>query len=216
MAKRNFRFLAEIVVLIALVWWPAVGFAASDTLPSDTAQVDPALESDSSLAELPIDTILYEPTIDITAARRVSNPIDFEQQLHQSPTVALFKSMLVPGLGQLGNRRYTKAVLFAGLELWFLGETFHYGRQASEARQKYVNADNRSARLDWYYLYDNKRKNRNKYAWFAGLTIFISMFDAYVDAHLSGSPADSRNDKFSVDVLPGDHGGLSAQLAYRF
>jgi hypothetical protein len=44
--------------------------------------------------------------------------------------------MLLPGWGQLGNRRYLKAILFAGLDAWFVGAAIHYGRQAREFRTK--------------------------------------------------------------------------------
>jgi len=164
----------------------------------------------------PLDTLLFVPSDDVTVAGDVTKSVDLEAHLYQSPTVALFKSMLVPGLGQLGNRSYFKAILFAGLEGWFIGSAMHYDEQASDARRIYESSDDYQTRREFYYLYDNKRKNRNKYAWYAGLTIFISMFDAYVDAHLSGSPADPRNDKFSVEVVPSDNGGVAARLSYRF
>jgi len=48
------------------------------------------------------------------------------------------------------------------------------------------------------------------------LTAFVSMFDAYVDAHLSGSPADSRNDRFTLDVVPNNDGGMSAAIGFNF
>jgi hypothetical protein len=162
------------------------------------------------------DTVLYKPTQSVTLAGRVTNPVDLEKHLYQNPTVALFKSMLVPGLGQLGNRRYLKAAVVAGLEGWLIGMALHRGRQASDARDAYLAAEDYYERSQLYYEYDQVRKSRNKYAWFAGLTIFLSMFDAYVDAHLSGSPADKRNDKFSVGVAPDDRGGVSAVFSYNF
>ncbi|MCX6834839.1 MAG: hypothetical protein NTW07_06855, partial [candidate division Zixibacteria bacterium] len=105
---------------------------------------------------------------------------------------------------------------FGGLESVFIVAAFHYQNQAHDARELYTSAVDKNARLVWYNFYDNKRKNRNKYIWFAGLTTFVSMFDAYVDAHLSGSPADPRNDRFTLDVLPNEDGGLSASVSYDF
>jgi hypothetical protein len=146
----------------------------------------------------------------------VANPIDFEKHLTQPPTLALFKSMLVPGLGQIGNRRYFKAALFAGLEGLMLVKAIKRGNEIGDARARYENATDLTIRRGAYAIYDSKRKSRNKYAWFCGLTVFISMFDAYVDAHLSGSPADRRNDKFTFDVAPGEQGGAVALVSYSF
>ena len=109
--------------------------------------------------------------------------------------------MFVPGLGQLGNRRYTKAIVIIGLETWFTASAIHYSNQAGDARAKYEGKTDTGLRNQWYLFYDNKRTNRNKFIWFAGITIFLSMFDAYVDAHLSGSPTTSRNDKFSIYII---------------
>ena len=160
--------------------------------------------------------MLFVPDTLVSKAADVRNPVDLERHLTQPPTLALFKSMLVPGLGQLGNHRYFKAVLFGGLEGLFIGAAIHYEQQASDAQELYTSAVDYNVRLRWYSFYDNKRKNRNKYIWFAGLTVFISMFDAYVDAHLSGSPADSRNDRFTLDVVPLEEGGMVAAVSYSF
>lgn len=162
------------------------------------------------------DTTLFVPPPEKTLAGQVTNPVDLEQHLHQPPTLALFKSMFVPGLGQLGNRKYVKAVVIAGLESWLISRAVYWGKKASDARDDFDAAVDVSERNRLYNIYDEKRKNRNKYTWFAGITIFVSMFDAYVDAHLSGSPADERNEKFTFDVVPDEYGGVSASLAFNF
>lgn len=215
MAKRNSRFCIEAALGLALGLMPVSGWAISTEPVVDTTQADTISVATGVPAELTIDTVLFEPAGGLSVARRVTNKADLETTLTQRPMVALTKSLLVPGLGQLGNRRYTKALLFAGLETWFLASTVHYAKQASDAHDYYESAVDLSNRLDGFYLFDNKRRNRNKFAWYAGLTIFISMFDAYVDAHLSGSPVDSRNDKYSLDLVPHDD-GLIAQLSLNF
>jgi hypothetical protein len=187
-----------------------------DTPTPDSATTDTAVAIDSTPVAIAIDTLLFRPIEEVSPAGRVTNPADLEQHLTQQPTVALFKSMFVPGWGQLGNRRYTKAFIFAGLETWFIASAVHYGGQANEAKSNYESATDQDSQWDYYSLYDNKRKNRNKFIWFAGLTAFVSMFDAYVDAHLSGSPAEPRNNDFTFDVVPESDGGLAAVLSYHF
>jgi len=190
---------------------PAFAQEAVDSTLTDTVNVAPAPPQ-----PVQVDTMLFAPPENAAQAAEVANPVDFEKHLTQPPTLALFKSMFVPGLGQIGNRRYFKAALFAGWEGWMLVKTIKRGNEVGDARTRYENATDLTIRRGAYAIYDSKRKSRNKYAWFCGLTVFISMFDAYVDAHLSGSPADRRNDKFTVDVQPGEQGGAMALVSYNF
>ncbi len=178
--------------------------------PADSSYIDSLLTVGSS------DTVLFAPPPDQSAAGEVTNPVDFEEHLYQNPTVALFKSMVLPGWGQFGNHSYIKAGVIVGLQAWLISSAVHYGRQASDARELYDNATTLGTRNVLYYDYDQKRKSRNKYIWYAGIVTFISMFDAYVDAHLSGSPVDERNEKFSLDIGPDESGGINAAFTYRF
>jgi hypothetical protein len=214
--RRSFRFSAEFILLLAIGPILTASDRAEDSAPIDTMAVDSAIVYDLVPAEVVIDTLLFKPDETVSRAGQVTNPVDLERHLTQLPTLALFKSMLVPGWGQLGNRKYTKALLFAGLETWFFLSALHYGRDANTARDNYQALTDPNDRWEWYQLYDNERKNRNKFLWFAGLTIFISMFDAYVDAHLSGSPVEPRNDDIAIEVVPEENGGVAAVLSYRF
>lgn len=184
---------------------------AANALAQESDQNSP--EPDSAR----IDTILFIPPQDTLLMVPVTDTVNLESRLTQKPTLALFKSMALPGWGQLGNRRYTKALIFAGLETWFIGSAIHYGRQASDRRDEWNNLDESdvTARDIAYRLYLDRRDERNKFTWFAGLTVFISMFDAYVDAHLSGAPTDPRQKKLGIHVGPaGD--GLQLRLAAAF
>lgn len=162
------------------------------------------------------DTIVFVPQMERHAAGDVSNAVNLEKHLIQSPTGALFKSMLVPGLGQMGNRRWFKAGLFATLEVWFAVEAIKYGRQAHSLKAQFESETDLATRRAIHLTYDNRRSDRNKYIWFFGLTTFVSMFDAYVDAHLSGSPTNKRNDQFSLGFVHDPECGGRAQLAFRF
>ncbi len=185
----------------------------ASSVSADTTDVVDSVVIDSAEVS---DTILFDPPPDKSYAGRVTNPVDLEQHLTQNPTGALFKSMLVPGWGQFGNRRYTKAAVILSLEVVCFAASLHYRGQANDARDRYEAATTIASRNHWYDFYDNKRKNRNKYAWYVGITIFLSMFDAYVDAHLSGSPLDKRNDKISFEIMPDEAGGVNALVAFNF
>ncbi|MEW6411992.1 MAG: DUF5683 domain-containing protein [Candidatus Zixiibacteriota bacterium] len=162
------------------------------------------------------DTLIFNDLGQLGHANPVTSPVNFEKKLTQNPTVGLFKSMVVPGWGQLGNRRYFKAILFAGLDGWFIGSAIHYGQQASDFRDKYEAAEDRDLRNDYYDLYSDRKDERNKFTWFAVIVTFISMFDAYADAHLSGYPTKLGDGELSLDLKPLERENFVACLSYRF
>ncbi|MBU0983323.1 MAG: hypothetical protein KKA42_05605 [candidate division Zixibacteria bacterium] len=183
---------------------------ADDTSVVDTTVVDTAQ------AATQIDTVLFVPPQDKSRAGDVTNPVNLEEHLYQQPTVALFKSLAVPGWGQLGNRKYVKAFVIAGLESWAIVSAFHFRGQANDARNLYESALTVPERNLWYNVYENKRQTRNKFYWYFGILAFLSMFDAYVDAHLSGSPLDKRNEQFEFEVAPEESGGVRATVSFSF
>ena len=193
--------MKAVLCLFVLIVLPIISAVA------DTTDID---------AKPQVDTLLFRPLPDSSPAVQVRNQINFEKHLTQNPTVALFKSMFVPGLGQVGNRRYVKAIVIAGLETWFIGSAIHYGRQASGFRDQWNEASDAASRNVYYGLYEDRRDERNKFSWFAGITIFVSMFDAYVDAHLSGSPSRERNSRVEWGIVPQENGGVRALLSCRF
>lgn len=136
----------------------------------------------------PVDTILFIPPDRESQSRVVEDSTNYEGRLIQSPTAGLFKSLAVPGWGQLGNKRTTKAALFFGLQTIWIGAAVHFDRQASDFRRQWESSADLAERNSLYSLYDNRRGRRNGYIWFAAITAFLAGFDAYVDAHLSGAP----------------------------
>ncbi|UCE24698.1 MAG: hypothetical protein JSU74_01210 [Candidatus Zixiibacteriota bacterium] len=162
------------------------------------------------------DTLLFDGTGLLEHSQPVTSDVNFEKRLRQNPTVGLFKSMFVPGWGQLGNRRYTKAVIFAGLDAWFIGAAIHYGRQASDFKVRFDLATDLDDRRELYDLYLDRKDERNKFTWFAVIITFISMFDAYVDAHLSGYPHRIEENSLTLDIRPAEGGGFMARVALDF
>ncbi len=162
------------------------------------------------------DTVLFDGKALLEHASPVTSPIDFEKRRYQNPTAGLLKSMLIPGWGQLGNKRYVKAVFFAGLDAWFVAAAIHYGGQASDFYDQYETTLDTETRREYYNLYLNRKDNRNKYTWFAVIVTFVSMFDAYVDAHLSGYPKKTDDNEVSFEVRPTDNGGFLASVSVGF
>lgn len=173
-----------------------------------------AADSESDSAQV-VDTVLFDGQDLLQHASAVTSDIDFEKRMYQNPTVGLFKSMVIPGWGQLGNRRYLKAILFAGLDAWFISSAIRYGGQASDYYDQYESAIDLVDRRELYNLYLDRKDSRNKYTWFAVIVTFVSMFDAYVDAHLSGYPH-KADDELTLEVRPMEDGGFVASLSLDF
>ena len=186
---------------------------STQTQVVDVSKLYPVSNNDSTAS---VDTIYYVPREAVSTAAVVSNPTDFEEHLSQGPTIALFKSMVVPGWGQLGNRKYLKAAVIIGLETWLISNAVKFGRLASEEYDRFEAEDNPVLADSFYDDYQEQRTQRNKYRWFAGLVIFASMFDAYVDAHLSGAPDQVEIPKVGFDIGPDLQGGFSASLSVSF
>jgi len=133
----------------------------------------------------------------------------------QKPTLALFKSMLVPGWGQIGNHQYVKAGAAIALESVLIGAIVHWAGKTGDAKNAFDNSADTLMRGALYKTYLDYKDKRNYYSWLLGTTIFISMFDAYVEAHLAGFPKENE-EGLSFKIEPADGKSLQARLSYRF
>ena len=133
----------------------------------------------------------------------------------QSPTAALFKSLFIPGWGQLGNHQYIEAGVAIGLESVLIGAVIHHEKKTVDAKRLFDEAN--SAGIDTaliqsrFDVYDNARDKRNRYLWYTGAVIFISMFDAYVGAHLASFPKQDK--ELSLKIMPDRNEDVRVVLA---
>ncbi len=190
-----------------------IAFMAGITVQAQSDTTQPVRDS---LTEERLDTLVFRPQRGGSFAESITNPTDYEERLTQNPTLALFKSMAVPGWGQIGNRSYVKAGVIIGLQAWFIGSAIHFGRQASGFRDDWEASTDISQRNELYDLYDDRRGRRNAFIWYAVLTTFVSMFDAYVDAHLSGRPTAERHRDIAWDIVPDTEGTVWATVSISF
>ena len=128
----------------------------------------------------------------------------------RAPMGALLRSVAVPGWGQYYNHKYIKSAVVFGAETFFIAKAVHWWKKTEDqynSIQQTVDLPQQNTR---YSIYRSYRTSRDDYLWAVGLTVFLSMFDAYVDAHLAG---------FDVDITPdfeAPKGGASIRLSLRF
>lgn len=163
------------------------------------------------------DTVVFSNSNVLQGMMPVTDKTNLEKHLIQAPTTALFKSMVVPGWGQWGNKKYIKAIIFASFDTWMIARAIHYKKTARDLFDQFESASDVSTRNYYYDLYSHQRDQRNKYTWFAVITSFFSMFDAYVDAHLSGYPSEkNEGNDVKIGVVPTDYNGAMVSLSLSF
>jgi hypothetical protein len=113
-----------------------------------------------------------------------------EWQKKKSGRVALFSSLLFPGLGQLYNERAFWTVVAAGVEFYFIADIIVQQRLTNHFRAlKNLpidpnDPDQVAQQQEYTVLFLLHRDNRVQSTWLLGLTILVSGLQAYVDAHL--------------------------------
>jgi hypothetical protein len=121
-------------------------------------------------------SVLFFLVINKTFAQELSSM----DSIYVSPKKAFILSALLPGSGQIYNKKYFKAVLFVGVESYYIMKFY----------QKYELVSNNP---------NNQREKvkRNKYAWWITFWYAMNILDAYVDAHLANFPEEPVVQVFS-------------------
>ncbi len=99
--------------------------------------------------------------------------IDTTVELKHSPTGAMWRSLALPGWGQLYNRKYLKAVIIGGVEIGLITAILVQHQRYKKAREE----------NEWFAA-DYYEDDRNRLTWWLAGIIIYSMADAYVDGHL--------------------------------
>jgi len=120
-----------------------------------------------------------------------------------SPTGTLLKSVAFPGWGQWSNGKKQKAGIYFGVEGYFITKSLIWRHRARQ------DAD--------FATLSHARDRRNYFYWLTGLTVFISMFDAYADRYLlTLEQTRHRPDEFWGGQASSASDGWRLLLGWRF
>lgn len=122
--------------------------------------------------------------------------------MQKSPWGAVLRSAIVPGFGQFYNESYWKIPVVWGLIGYFAYVWIDNNDSYNRYNDLYVQSDFTNSR--YRELRDFFRDQRDEFAIYIGLTYFLQLVDAYVDAHL-----------FDFDVTP-DPITRTPQLGIKF
>lgn len=106
--------------------------------------------------------------------------------MQKSPLGAVLRSAIVPGLGQFYNESYWKIPVIWG----FIGYFAYVWIDNNDSYKEYGDLYQESLQLSelgnsrYKDLRDFYKDQRDEFAIYIGLTYFLQLVDAYVDAHL--------------------------------
>lgn len=122
---------------------------------------------------------------DSTSSTNLENETDTTFVMTKSPWAAVARSALIPGWGQLYNESYWKVPVVWGVLGWFAYLYNENDKLYKEYKALYTNSLETGIGISYYRdARDNYRDDRDKYALILGISYFLNMLDAYVDAQL--------------------------------
>ena len=132
----------------------------------------------------------------------------------KSPMGALFRSVAFPGWGQFYNGKYFKSLAVFGTETTFITLAVIEWKRRNEHKRKFLNLPQDHPDKDWEFeqfrFYEDRR---NLFLWITAGIVFLSMFDAYVDAHLYNFDKEKVPD-FSISLIPEYKEGKEINLLF--
>ncbi|MDD2230566.1 MAG: DUF5683 domain-containing protein [Candidatus Cloacimonetes bacterium] len=127
----------------------------------------------------------------------------------KSPTRAAVYSTLLPAGGQIYNHAYVKAGVVIGVQAYFLTSVIFHDGKVSDYRQKAKDSNDVFMQQFYKAKQTEHEELRTSDVWWMGITMALSVLDAYVDAHLSDFDAQ----KSKIHVLFEEE---KLQVQYRF
>ncbi|MFH1700818.1 MAG: DUF5683 domain-containing protein [Candidatus Zixiibacteriota bacterium] len=211
------RTMALFVLIILIMLSPACA-ATTDIIPADSLNpIDSSLASPASNDDgLLLSPVLYQASEDsfIVRAYLTENTLSIPKR---SQSMTMLKSVAFPGWGQFANKKYFKSGVIFLVESYFIYKAVDYGIKAGDARKYWRGLPDSlaSQKAEAFRAYANYRDTRNTNIWYAGITIFFSMIDAYVDAHLQDFPPPiKKSDNISIELSPGEKSAFA--IVYKF
>jgi hypothetical protein len=121
---------------------------------------------------------------------------------NKSPMGALLRSVVFPGGGQFYNRKYLKGIVVFGTETTFITLAAIEWSRANTHKKNFQNPEYPYSERYWEFeqfkFYEDRR---NLFLWITAGVVFLSMFDAYVDAHLYNFDKEKVRD-LTVSLIP--------------
>ena len=120
------------------------------------------------------------------------------------------KSLLLPGWGQLAEKRYLEGFLFLGAEIFSLYQIFHNNHKGNSTYDKYRQADNVEDVVRYRELTEDYDRKRNNFILAAVGIRAVNLLDIYVIVK------NKEKQKLRLQLQSVDHKGMALTLRYSF
>lgn len=121
-------------------------------------------------------------SVNVLTTDQVGNePQDTVFVMEKSPWGAVLRSALIPGLGQVYNQSYWKVPIIWGFLIYNISVYADSDSKYDKYKNLYLSEptnDNAKRFREFYH------DQRDQFAFWIGLTYFLNLIDAYVDAHM--------------------------------
>ena len=105
---------------------------------------------------------------------------DKEEILPKKKLNSLQKSLLLPGWGQIAEKRYLEGALFLSLEIFCFYKIFSYNHKGNDYYNLYKNADNVSDAIKYRDLTEKYDTKRNRFILAAASVWIVNLIDIYL------------------------------------
>ncbi|MHB1687540.1 MAG: DUF5683 domain-containing protein [Ignavibacteriaceae bacterium] len=109
-----------------------------------------------------------------------NSSIDSVFVMTKSPWGAVLRSAILPGWGQFYNESYLKIPIIWGLSAWFIYQWNWNNKNYQQYKNLYLQNNDYNYRQYRDFYHDQ----RDLFSIYIGLTYFLNLVDAYVDAEL--------------------------------
>lgn len=161
---------------------------------------------------------IYKPIISFLIILSISLPclsLDEESKEGISPQkkfTSLQKSLIIPGWGQIAEKRYLEGILFLSAEIFCFYKIFSYNHKGNNYYNLYKKADNVSDAIKYRELIEKYDTKRNRFILAAASVWIINLIDIYFIVKKKDKKERNLRLKFKLN----EHKDLAVTVNYSF
>jgi len=131
---------------------------------------------------------------------------------HKIKLSSLQKSLLIPGWGQIAEKRYIEGILFLSAEIFCFYKIFSYNHTGNNYYNLYKNADNVSDAIKYRELTEKNDTRRNRFILAAAGAWIINLIDIYIIV----KKKEKKKGNFRLKLENGENKKLAFTIIYSF
>lgn len=135
-----------------------------------------------------------------------------EESPPEKKFTSLHKSLLVPGWGQLAEKRYIEGIVLLSAEIFALYKVFSYNHKGNRAYSRYRVADSVADAVHQRQMTEDYDKKRNQYLLVAAGVWVVNLIDIYFIM----KNKDNKGNKLRLKFESGKNKNLAFTVIYRF